>query len=237
MSSIRKSTGFKTFGLVAAGALALSAVGCGGTDGDEPEAGVGKTYILKIPTDNWSPAAVGSELGAFVPPFLFKVESLADGEGTLLIGTAEGSSQQSCNPTALVDATGASVPEMKSGPDDVPIYIVNSGTAEQPVDPPVRVLSTIYDFKMDGVLPDGSGSGEGTLTVTMDVREIYSLFTQILGVSPDTVCSALDSLDTACQPCRDGELYCLTLTASYLEAEEFSGDMSAIASAPSSCLD
>lgn len=218
------------------GSAALAVIGCG--DDPEPPAGVGTTYILSIDPESWSPAAVGTEVGDFVPPFLFKVESMEDGSAQLLIGTAENNStQQACNPTALVTATGSDVPSLSSGPDDVPIYVVNAGTEENPVDPPVRVLSTMYDFTMEGVLPDGSGEPKGTINVTMDIREIYSLFTQILNATPDSVCEALNQLDVPCEPCGDSEVYCLTMTASYLEAQEFSGDMSAIGSAPTTCLD
>jgi hypothetical protein len=114
--------------------------------------------------------------------------------------------------------------------------VVNSGTAEAPIGPPIRVLTQAYDFMIANVLPDGEGSTDGTLSVTMDVREIYPLFTQIVGVSPDAVCGALDSLDAPCQPCSDGELYCMTMTASYLEAEAFDGDLVPVAAPAAGCL-
>lgn len=234
-SLIGKVLGSAPLRVLLGSSVALATVGCG--DDPEPPAGVGTTYILNIAPESWEPAAVGTEVGEFVPPFLFKVESMEDGSAQLLIGTAEnGSTQQACSPTATVTATGADVPSLSSGPNDVPIYIVNAGTAEAPIDPPVRVLSNMYDFTMNGVLPDGSGDETGTINVTMDIREIYPLFTQILNVNPDSVCEALSQLQVPCEPCRDGELYCLAMTASYLQAQEFPGDMAAIASAPAGCL-
>ena len=210
----------------------------GGEGGGGPTSGVGTNYILNIAPEDWSPPSVGGELGAYFPPFLLRVESLEGGTGEVLIGTAQDSStQQSCNPTSLVAAYGDSVPSISTGPDDVPLYFVNAGTASFPVDPPVRVLATGYALSLRNVFPDGLGDSRGTLTLTLDMREMVPLFTTIVVVSPEGICAALESLGEECQACADGELYCMTMTASALEAMEFSGDMVAINNTPAACLD
>lgn len=194
----------------------------GGEGGEGPSPGVGTSYILNIAPEDWSPASIGEEVGAYFPPFLLRVESLEGGTGEVLIGTAQDSStQQSCNPTSLVAAYGDSVPSISTGPDDVPLYFVNAGTASFPVDSPVRVLATGYALSLRDVFPDGLGDSRGTLTLTLDMREMVPLFTTIVVVSAEAICRALESLGEECHACADGELYCMTMTASALEAMEF----------------
>jgi hypothetical protein len=73
----------------------------------------------------------------------------------------------------------------------------------------------------------------------MDMRELYPLFTQILSPSPEAVCGALESLEAACTACSDGELFCLTMTANYLEATKSDNEAMEILEAdiPATCLD
>lgn len=164
-----------------------------------------RTYLLEIPPENWSePAGIGSEIGAFVPKFLFRVD---EADGTVLLGTATSDDvQDPCNPTVEASLEGEQV-----GPVAFPVHLVDAEND-------ITVDATIHELQMTSVLPDGSQDGE--FSAVMDLQELYPLFVLVTNPTPDTICAALDSFGAPCEPCPfdESSKYCLTLRAVALEA-------------------
>ena len=193
--------------------LALSLLACGGDDGEEPESGsslAGKTYILTIPRNNWTePRDVGRDIGDFVPQFAIEVVSDSAGSLTANLGTARGGTQDTCTATQQLSGTGSQL-----GPLDLTIHLVHTNAD-------VRVNATAYNLTMRNVLPGDSPATKGELTTTMDMRELYPMFTLIPEPSPDNVCMALTMIEEMCEPCpTDDAAYCLSIKAERAGAVE-----------------
>jgi hypothetical protein len=193
--------------------LALSLFACGGDDGDEPESAsslAGKIFILEIPRNNWTePRDVGRDIGDFVPQFALEVVSDSGGSLAVNLGTARGGTQDTCTATQQVSATSAQL-----GPLNLPIHLVHTNAD-------VRVNATAYNLTMRNVLPGDSPATMGELTTTMDMRELYPMFTLIPEPSPDNVCMALTMIEETCEPCpTDGATYCLSIKAERAGAVE-----------------
>ena len=189
-----------------------------GTDeGGAAEDWEGRTYLLEVPPDNWiDPPMVGSEIGAFVPLFLFNVTDVTDGELDVRMATASApDTQDMCNETTMLSGSTASYPAVAIGPGDFRVRIDHEAQE-------LSAMATIYDLKMIDVLPGDDGEAkEGVLTAVMDVRDVYSLFTLLPDPTPDSVCMAIDNFGGACEACpTDDEVYCLSLRAVQLGATE-----------------
>jgi hypothetical protein len=210
-----KTTGSRLF--LPIFALLPLTVGCGDENSgdDGASAWTGQTYVLAVPENNWAePTGVGQDLGEFVPPFAIQVESAADGSYDVLLGTTDpAGAQQPCNATTRVTATSAGEPAIQIGPVEFPLYIKH--VREEGL----AVETVVHNFMLKDVLPNGATPSEtGELTAVVDIRDIYELFTQILGRTPDSVCEALSS-NAACSPCAaDGQPYCVSLRAILLGA-------------------
>ncbi len=198
-------------------ASSVLAISCGGDDDDdttETPSWEGQTYILAIPNSSWyEPEGVGSEVGDFVPRFVIQIEEESSGNLEVLLGTADAAgAQEMCNPTTTTTATAA-YPDIQIGPVDFPIYL-------QHVREDIAVNATVYGLTLTNVLPDGDTAAvAGEITAMLDTRDVYSMFT-LLGDSrtPESVCTALASLEASCEACPDGEVYCLTLRGRRLGA-------------------
>jgi hypothetical protein len=116
-----------------------------------------------------------------------------------------------CNPTSHLTAGAAAYPGFALGPVDLPIYLKHPVQQES-------ARATAYQFTLSNVLLPGSG----TLSAILDAREIYPVFPQ-LGptATADDLCEHVvnNNIDT-CEPCPGApdQVYCLTLSASYLGA-------------------
>ena len=196
--------------------VSLSAVGCGSDEGDpssKPDAWIGNTYVLEVPEAKWTePPGIGVEISGFVPQFLVQVQGASGSDVEVLLGTGSMAEQESCGPTQTVTAS-SSYPSMQIGPVDHPIY-VRHATED------IEVAATAYDLTLTDVLP-GGGSATGELVATMDMRELYPLFTLLITPTPETVCTALSmsSAMVPCEYCGDGEPFCLTIKAEGVVAE------------------
>jgi hypothetical protein len=195
-------------------ATATGAVACGSS---KPGPWDGRSYLLAIPGQAWAePAAMGDEVGAFVPAFLLQVEGSSGDTIDVMIGTADAEgTQEECNPTTAATSEPAKYPEVQIGPIDLPIYLRNEEGG-------VSASATAYDLTISNVLPEGdSAADEGELSAVMDVRETAGLFTQLLNRSPDGVCGALETFGAACDPCsKDDEPYCVDIKAVGIGATE-----------------
>jgi hypothetical protein len=224
-------------------------VGCGsGSGGGTPSKDapwVGNTYALTIPSANWTqPPGVGGDIGAFVPQFLIGVSQSSGDTMTVTLGTATNgaddaavTTQDPCNVTTQVAVDGSGYPNATITAPAFPLRIVN--TAFKPA---VVVDTTARNFTLTNVLPDGGTTAEnGTLSVVLDISELYPLFNLVPTQSrtKDGVCEVLANAGATCTTCpTTGQPYCLTLKASQLGAVETTTAVMPIASTqvPPSCV-
>jgi hypothetical protein len=202
--------------MLALTAVAFSLSACGGDDGEESPEGSslqGKTFILTIPRNNWTePRDVGRDIGDFVPQFAIEVVSASSGSLTVNLGTAREAVQDTCNVTQPVSGTSSQL-----GPVNFPIHLVHTNGE-------VKVNATAYNLTISNVLPGDSPATTGQLTTTMDMRELYPMFTLIPDPTPDSVCMALTMIEETCEPCpEDGATYCLSIKAERAGAVEAPG--------------
>jgi len=193
----------------------------------------GSTYLLDINEGNWTiPRGIGAEIDDFVPSFLIRVDSDEPDTFEVTMGTSlTDGVQDTCNQTSSLYAT-ANPPGMAIGPTEFPIHI-------QHVEQPIAVDGMIYDLTISNVLPhEGEEGEEGVLVGTMDFRELYPLITAIIEVDPDKVCAAFLSSypNNPCAPCpTDGEPYCMTVQAEYLDAVPNDGVIEPVNAVDPSC--
>ena len=198
-------------------ASATGAMACGSSEEEKPGPWDGRSYLLVIPEQAWAePAAMGEEVGAFVPAFTLQVEGSSGDTIDLTIGTADAEgTQEECNPTTTTTSEPAKYPEVQIGPIDLPIYLRNDEGG-------VSVNTKAYNLTISNVLPEGdSAADEGELSAIMDVRETAELFTRLFSRTPDAVCDAVESVEASCDPCpKDDEPYCVAIKAVGIGATE-----------------
>lgn len=180
----------------------------------------GHTYLLNIPGSRWSaPTGASEELGAYVPKFLFQVNTDSAGSAEILIGTSTdiAGTQDLCNPTTIVTAT-TNYPSMHIPPTDVPVHIVDAVTQN-------AIVGKAYGLTVSDIFPDGTTPATaGTFAATVDARELYPLFRLLENPTADSVCAALSSVGATCGACpSDGAAYCLDLKAQNTGAVEIAG--------------
>ena len=112
-----------------------------------------------------------------------------------------------------VAASSNPYPGFVLGPTNFPLYLRHSVKN-------IAVQVTAYDLTMTDVLPTGVVTDEtNTLTATLDARQIYTLFTALTPRTPERLCESIQQEARGqCMPCDDGQSYCITLLAGYLEA-------------------
>lgn len=181
----------------------------------------GNTYLLTVPVNNWAtPRNVGGEIGAYVPQFVIAVDSRMGNVANLSLGTASAGMQDMCGPTAAATTAATAVyPQSQIGPINLPMHLIktNPDTGAQEA----IVHATAYNFTLSNALPGDGNAKDGQLDATMDIREIYPMFTQLSAdPTPEKVCNALESgFEAPCQACpSDGQVWCLSLQALGLEA-------------------
>jgi hypothetical protein len=239
---------------------ALPLGGCGGdgaASGDEAGSWAGKKYFLSMRGD-WSvPRGIGSDIDYFVPSFLLEVSGASVDTLSVTIGAAQADAtvdtavQDLCGPTQTVVFSGGGYPKSELTPDAMRVHIKNTPSGGAPV----QATGSVYGFTMTDALPEtGSTTTGGKFKATMDLRELYQLFTE-LGptVSPENVCEILKDQFTpvgcesdptcwvACGPCpNDSAPYCFTVEAEDIGAVE-APNLSIVevteASRPATCVD
>ncbi len=197
------------------------------TAGGGIESWAGRTFLLHIPQENWAyPRDIGTEIGPFVPDFLIGVDTAATGAMSLTVTTANAAgAQEPCSPTTTVTGSSAGFPASQIGPASVPIHI------KHVTEPGLQVNATIRNFTLTDVLPGAEAASGGGLVTSLDVRDLYPMFTQI-DENPDTemVCNALASFGSPCEACpHDGAMYCLEVEAVELGATEHATPITPVA--------
>lgn len=195
---------------------------CGSDDdgGDKPAGSfAGHKYVLTIQYGDWLDE-LGGEVDDYVPKFWLDV----GGSGTsyqVTMTTANGDQsnvqdpgvQEPCNQTVTVAASSNPYPGFTLGPVDFPLYLRHTVQ-------PVAVQAIAYDFTLVDVLPTGQLTDTtNSFTATLDARQIYTLFTALTPKTPERLCESIQQEQRGtCMPCRDGQAYCITFSAGYLEA-------------------
>jgi hypothetical protein len=199
--------------------------------GDHTPAWAGKTFLLKVPAANWSmPRGIGGDIGAFVPDFLIRVDggSGDDLKVTLATAPAPADVQDPCNPTSGLMVSAATYPNSQIVAPALPMRLVDTENS-------IIVNTTIHDFTLTDLLPPAM---EGTLTATVDVSEVYPLFTLIPNATKESVCTQLEAFGAPCAICAfSNQPYCLTLQAVQLGATPVPTTVSPLAPSgiPASC--
>lgn len=219
--------------------LFLTSTGCSDS-GDPPAVEAepanpwnGRTYYLEIPRTHWSePRGIGSDISEYVPGFLLRVEGEEPESFQVMMGpaNAEGA-QNTCTMTSHVSGT-AELPGAAIGPSEFPLHI-------QHVRDPIVADGTVYGLTITNALPDGNTISEiGEFVGTMDFRQIYQLFTAIINVTPEAVCTTLmQQYGTGCAACpTDQEPYCLTVKAIDLGAVPYDEELEPIDAVDPSCV-
>ena len=212
--------------------LALVFAACGGGEPSDSSRWVGHTFMLEVPATNWSePRGIGGDIGGFVPQFLFGVARGSGQDLDVTIGTAIAGTQDPCNPTTRVTASGAAYPGSMIVAPTFALHIVDKNQT-----PTVVVDTTIHDFSFTNTLPGGTGK-DGEMTATLDAAEVYPLFRLVPNPNKDSVCKALGSAGATCMACaHNGEPYCLTIKAVQLAGTPSTVAVKTIAAAvPASC--
>src|SRR5690606_13197349 len=141
--------------------------------------------------------------------------------------------QEMCTATTTVAATtGGPYPGVQIGPVDFPVHLKNQN------DSTIQVNAIIRGLTITNVLPGAAPAEDGELVATMDMREIYPMFTLLSNPDANSVCNALESFEAPCEPCPDGQLYCLTITAILLGATEAASAVTPVAAGtqPATCI-
>ena len=135
-------------------AVLLAAVGVfAGCGGDSGPHWVGKNYLLDAPAfsaGKWTkPPKFGSDVGAYVPQFLFGIEAGTGGDLAITVTTAYAGVQDACNPTTQVTSSGADYPKSQISASTFPMRVLDSQKG-------TMVPATARDLIFKDVLPGDS---------------------------------------------------------------------------------
>ena len=157
----------------------------------------GKTYILDIPSAQWtSPAGLGDEIVKVQPKYAFQVIDIDESAltFTVLLGTAKNGAQDLCNKTYVIDgALNAEDMTFTLGPIDVQTYFVG---------PKTEAMAACHDFTISGqIVDEGAGLVSGEMSAELDTRDIYPLFYMANVSSGEALCTEIASWNMSCADC------------------------------------
>lgn len=175
------------------------------TPGTPPDASAlpGQTYGIDLKSGTVvEPADAGDVLTEqlVIPPILLEVQS-ADATSLVFYGglatDTTMATQNYCAATFSIPAADYTYGPYFALKMDSLVLPIGNGTS-----------ATVTDVWITGqVAADAASLTDVYLRGTIDMREGASA----TGYTPDEICQLLPTLQTACQPCADGENYCLTL--------------------------
>jgi len=187
----------------------------------DPEDLIGNTYLVDLQGADWvEPPLLGALVSQFLTaPVLIGVR-LADDAQLDVIGSA-----------GLVDPLGV-VTQNLSAPSwefpvadfsEQPFVDLAAESVVLPFNNGIEILDIgITDFVLQATLAvDGSALGGGVLSGLADTRNLGALFDD--ADNPDAVCTLAAAAGAECESCPDGELYCLSLRAIDVDAEQVPG--------------
>ncbi len=183
-----------------------------------PEELVERTYLIKLEDVKFvKPDNVAALIKTFLDmPILVNVQEV-DGQDMVLVG-AEG----------WIDGSGGVNQRKRRNEEDVPTWDFEGVDFAQPpyfaADSPGIVLVydgidiPVYDFHLEGTFSaDASSFGGGRLWGLADTRDTAPLLNES---DPNHVCDLVASFGAACEPCPDGEVFCLFLQGEEITADE-----------------
>ena len=182
-----------------------------GTDIADSDSLVGKAFALDLLQARIvEPAGIGAVLSQFLTQdILVGVESV-EGDSIQMIGAigadaAATPTQNFCDPTIPFPVADFSeAPFFSIGPADTTLNVAGFAI-------------TIGQLNITGTIaPDGSYFGGGTLSGTIDTRPLAPLLDET--GDPGAICNLAVSFGVTCEPCADGEPYCLNLVADQIVA-------------------
>jgi len=171
---------------------------------------VGKAFSLDLANARIvEPAGIGAVLSSYLTQdILVGITAVGGGEiqmiGAIGAEGAEPPAQNYCDPTIPFPAADFSAaPFFSIGPADTTLAVAGFDI-------------TIGDLNITGTIaPDGSYFGGGTLSGVIDTRPLAPLIEE---GNPNAICSLATSFGVSCEPCVDGEAFCLGLVADQIIA-------------------
>lgn len=213
---------------LACASLAGLVSGCGAPEENSSHALSNKAFLLQVATNNWTKPPMAMQISNYIPAFVIK---FGQGSGTdmpYILASSKDGLQDPCGPT--VEGV-TKVEPFGLGPVEFPLHLVHPDAAKM-----LSANTTVHDFALTNVIPDGATAADGSLSAIVDIRDVYKLFTQLGGLggnsspdNPDVVCNAFKANDqamTSCEEClgrvagAPAGAYCLALQADYLSATE-----------------
>lgn len=184
----------------------------------EPQDLTARTYLIKLEDVKFvKPDNVATLIKTFLDmPILVNVQEVEGGE-MLLVG-AEG----------WIDGSGGVNQRKRRDQEDVPTWDFEGVEFGQApffsADSPGIVLVydgldiPVYNFHLEGTFAaDGSSFGGGRLWGLADTRNTAPLLNE---TDPNHVCDLVGSFGAECEPCPDGEVFCLFLQGEEITADE-----------------
>jgi hypothetical protein len=174
----------------------------------------GRTYAIALGDATITePAGAGSLLAAYITQeILLGVESVTDTQiemiGTVAVDGSSPAEQNYCLGTIdFPTADFSRNPRFQVGPSDLALDI--GGYA-----------IVITGLEITGTFAaDGASFDNGTLLGTIDTRPLDPL----VGDTEGAICDVVELFSASCEPCTDGEEYCLTIRAEDVTGAEVAG--------------
>lgn len=193
---------------------------------------VGKTYNLDLASGRFiKPAGVGSILGQYIgdTTILLGVTSATSTNiemiGAMGVKGADPAAQDMCIPTIPFPvADFAGNPYFEVGPETTTLTVESYSV-------------TIEDLFVSGAFgPGGAYIAGATLAGVIDTRPLVPL------VDPDggdgAICDLSAAMGIVCEPCGDGEPYCLEIEVDSMSAALVDGvTLTEVAEVPAECVD
>ncbi len=183
----------------------------------EPSSLIGRSYLIALAEAEFvQPAGVGVLLSSMIDQNILL--GIVDANDTSLevmgaVSESGGTQQDFCNPSlAFPTADFSASPYFQIGPQDTTLAV--SGYSV-----------TIAQLKISGdFAADGSRFGGGQLSGQVDVRDLMGIGA-LAGLAEDAeaLCALVESISAgaaSCQPCVDGEVYCLDVEVIDADGEE-----------------
>lgn len=179
----------------------------------DPSGLLGQTYVLDLGSARFvKPEGVGELLGQQLDQNILLTVVAADSSDLQMTGalsTEEGLDQDYCTPTIEFPTADFS---------EAPFWAVQ---ADQTTFTVSDISIEIQDLNIAGTFSaDGSYFGGGVLAGSVDTRPLVGLLDS---KDPNAICQLAVSFGAVCEPCTDGEPYCLSLTVDQLVAEATTG--------------
>lgn len=209
---------------------------------------VGKTYTIAFDPNYWSvPRDVGSDIGEYVPAFMFTFTTVDAAAMTFeaLLGTAnDDGTQDTCNKTVTVTGTFEDAASTVFKTTAIDFEAILTGPPDSSTNIPPNAIAPIHDFALQGTFTNqGAGFKFGVIDAIMDLRDISCLFmlvTDPANRNPEYICAQMnDQLAYDCEVCPFDQTpsSCVTMKAELFKTTETTATMVEVADFGTTCVD